>query len=297
MNRETFGAIDIGSNAIRLLIDYVETYEDGRVEFKKAAFIRVPIRLGDDVFLRGHIGNGKVEALCDAMLGFSSLFRAFGVRDYRAYATSAMREAANSSDITELVRSRSGISIETISGETEADTIFAAGGLQDVLDKSKTYLYVDVGGGSTEVVVYAAGRKAEAQSFRLGTVRIFSNTAAADEWTRFETWLSAVAAKWHPSGVIGSGGNINKVHKMLEKKVKECIPAKELAALYTRLQALSVVQRMEQLYLNQSRAEVIAPALRIFTDVVRICGIDSVCVPRMGLADGIIHLLYQQYAV
>lgn len=128
MNRETFGAIDIGSNAIRLLIDYVEAYEDGRTEYKKAAFVRVPIRLGDDVFLRGRISNGKAEALCDAMQGFSALFRAFAVKDYRAYATSAMREAENGSEVVSLIRNRSGISVEIISGEAEAGTIFAAGG-------------------------------------------------------------------------------------------------------------------------------------------------------------------------
>lgn len=135
MNRETFGAIDIGSNAIRLLIDYVEQYDDGRTEYKKAAFVRVPIRLGDDVFLRGHIGNDRAEALCDAMQGFAALLRAYGVRDYRACATSAMREAANGRDILERVRLRSGITVETISGTEEADTIFAAGGLKELLDR------------------------------------------------------------------------------------------------------------------------------------------------------------------
>ena len=166
MNRETFGAIDIGSNAIRLLIDYVEQYEDQRTEYKKAAFVRVPVRLGDDVFLRGHIGNDRAEALCDAMQGFAALLRAYGVRDYRACATSAMREAANSRDILERVRLRSGITVETISGEEEAETIFAAGGLKERLDPTKSYLYVDVGGGSTEIVVYALGRQQAAESTR-----------------------------------------------------------------------------------------------------------------------------------
>lgn len=296
MKRETFGAIDIGSNAIRLLINYIETYEDNRIEYKKAAFVRVPIRLGDDVFLRGHVSAAKAEALCDAMQGFSALFRDFSVRDYRACATSAMREAANGPQIVELVRSRSGIAIQIIDGETEADTIFAAGGLKETLDPDRTYLYVDVGGGSTEIAVYACGSKVEARSFRLGTVRIFSGAESPAEWQRFEEWLREVARKWHPSGIIGSGGNINKVHKLLEKKSRECIHAKELNALYNRLRAMSVAQRMEQLYLNQSRAEVIVPALRIFTDVLCICRIDTISVPRTGLADGIIHELYRQYA-
>lgn len=295
MKRDTFGAVDIGSNAIRLLINYVERYEDGRLEYKKAAFVRVPIRLGDDVFLRGHVSAAKAGALCDALQGFAALFRVFAVRDYRACATSAMREAANGAEVVELIRNRSGISVEIIDGEREADTIFAAGGLKETLDPSKTYLYVDVGGGSTEVVVYARGGKVEARSFRLGTVRIFSGAEEPEEWVRFEAWLRDIAARWHPSSIIGSGGNINKLHKMLEKKSRECIRAKELTGLYNRLRAMSVAQRMEQLYLNQSRAEVIVPALRIFTEVMYLCGIDTVCVPRMGLADGIIHELYRQY--
>ena len=295
MNRETFGAIDIGSNAIRLLIDYVEQYDDLRTEYKKAAFVRVPIRLGDDVFLRGHIGNDRAEALCDAMQGFAALLRAYGVRDYRACATSAMREAANGREILERVRLRSGISVETISGAEEADTIFAAGGLKELLDHTKTYLYVDVGGGSTELVVYASGEKTAAESFRLGTVRILSGATQPAEWHRFEEWLARQVEMHHPSAVIGSGGNINKVHKMLEKRSREAIRTKELVLLYEQLRNLTVLQRMEQFYLNQSRAEVIVPALRIFTDVTRIGRIGTIYVPRQGLADGIIRQLYRQY--
>lgn len=295
MNRETFGAIDIGSNAIRLLIDYVEQYDDLRTEYKKAAFVRVPIRLGDDVFLRGHIGNDRAEALCDAMQGFAALLRAYGVRDYRACATSAMREAANGGDILERVRLRSGISVETISGAEEADTIFAAGGLKELLDRTKTYLYVDVGGGSTEIVVYASGEKAAAESFRLGTVRILSGATQPAEWERFGQWLARMTETYHPTAVIGSGGNINKVHKMLEKRSREAIRTKELVSLYEQLRNLTVLQRMEQFYLNQSRAEVIVPALGIFTEVTRIGRIGTICVPRQGLADGIIRQLYRQY--
>lgn len=206
-----------------------------------------------------------------------------------------MREAENGSEVVSLIRNRSGISVEIISGEAEAGTIFAAGGLRDTLDPAKTYLYVDVGGGSTEIVVYARRRKVDACSFRLGTVRIFSRAEEPAEWERFGRWLEQIDEKWHPSGIIGSGGNINKVHKMLEKKSRECIRAKELTSLYARLRDMSVEERMEQLYLNQSRAEVIVPALKIFTEVLRICRIDTVCVPRMGLADGIIHQLYRQY--
>ncbi len=296
MKSDTFGAIDIGSNAIRMLVNNVESYEDGRIEYKKAAFVRVPIRLGDDVFLRGSISEGKIESLCEAMKGFAFLFRAYGVRDYRAYATSAMREAGNGADVAARVKECSGIPIEIISGDTEADTIFAAGGLKDYMDKTSGYLYVDVGGGSTEIVVFAGGKKAARRSFRLGTVRILSGTAEPKEWKVLSSWLGECVRKWHPAGIIGSGGNINKIHKMLEKKSKEGVRLKELSELYERLSSMDVTRRMEQFYLNRSRAEVIVPALKIFLEVMKQSGITTIAVPRQGLADGIIHMLYRQYS-
>ncbi|MDE6139362.1 MAG: hypothetical protein K2F95_00195 [Alistipes sp.] len=295
MKRETYAAIDIGSNAIRLLIDYAETYNDNRTEFKQTAFVRVPIRLGDDVFLRSHVAENKIEALCDAMQGFSSLFRAFAVRDYRACATSAMREAANGADIIERIRLRSGIDVEIIDGVQEAETIFDAGGLGSVIDRDKSYFYVDVGGGSTEVVIYASGGKIDAQSFALGTVRILTGAAREQEWHRFGEWLSAAAEKWRPSGIIASGGNINKAHKLLDKRSKECISDKELRKLRKRLEALSLEERMERYSMNSSRAEVIVPALTIFTTAVERCGIESIFVPKLGLADGIVRQLYKRY--
>ncbi len=295
MNTETYASIDIGSNAIRLLINYAEQYDDGSLEFKKAAFVRVPIRLGADVFMRGRISLERTEALVDAMTGFAALMRAYCVRDYRACATSAMREAENGQEVVDLVRTRSGISIDIISGDEEADTIFAAGGLKSILDKKKTYLYVDVGGGSTEVVVYANGVKADERSFRLGTVRIISGAADPEEWNRFDKWLSQVTKQWKPQAIIGSGGNINKIHKMLEKKRKEAIKTKELKELYNQTRKMTVTERMEQLFLNQSRAEVIVPALQIFNTVAQTCDIEQTYVPRIGLIDGIVRKLYNQY--
>lgn len=296
VTRETFGAIDIGSNAIRLLISYVETYADKRTEYKKAAFIRVPIRLGDDVFMRGHISSTKVEALSDAMQAFAALMRAYGVRDCRACATSAMREAQNGTDVVDNIKRVSGLNIEIISGEEEADTIYAAGGLKEVLDPKKNYVYVDVGGGSTEVVVYAHGAKTLERSFRLGTVRMLAGAVSEDEWNEFSSWLKAVRNEWKPEAIIGSGGNINKAHKMLEKKRREPIKTKELKQLYDQTRKMSVTERMEQLYLNQSRAEVIANALKIFYTVADKCNIDTIMVPRVGLVDGIVKGLMDKYS-
>ena len=179
MSRYTFGAIDIGSNAIRLLIDYVEEYK--KPEFKKAAFVRVPIRLGEDVFSKGYITQEKEADLMQAMSAFAALFRTFAIDAYKAYATSAMREASNGTEVTEAIARECGIDIKIVDGNTEARTIYGAGGLEKVLDKTKSYFYIDVGGGSTEVVVYADNREVEARSFRLGTVRYISGAVSAGE--------------------------------------------------------------------------------------------------------------------
>ncbi len=287
--RETFGAIDIGSNAIRLLISYVETYSDKRVECKKAAFVRIPIRLGDDVFESGRISKVKVDALNDALRSFASLMRAYEVKDYRACATCAMREAQNGEEVVGNIKSQSGLDVEIISGDEEAETIFAAGGLKEVLDAKKNYAYVDVGGGSTEVIIYANGERVEERSFKLGTVRMLIGKASVDEWEEFKSWLKEMRDKWKPAAVIGSGGNINKVHKMLEKKSDESVKAKEVRMLFDLMRKLTVTERMEKLYLNQSRAEVIVFALKIFCTVVDKFDVRDILVPRVGLVDGIVR--------
>lgn len=292
-NRFTFGAIDIGSNAIRLLIDYVEEYR--APEFKKAAFVRVPIRLGEDVFDKGYITTEKISALVHAMSAFAALFRTFGIDAYKAYATSAMREASNGREVADTIARECGIDIDIVDGNTEARTIYEAGGLEKVLDKAKSYFYIDVGGGSTEVVVYADSCEVEARSFRLGTVRYISEAVSSHEEELFAVWLKEKADCYHPSAIIGSGGNINKAHRLLDKKPKDAIKAKELYALYTRLCKMSVEQRMEEMELNANRADVIVPALSIFTTALRITGAETVVVPKLGLVDGIIRVLYRDY--
>lgn len=291
--RYTFGAIDIGSNAIRLLIDYVEEYD--APEFKKAAFVRVPIRLGEDVFSLGHVTPAKVAALTQAMSAFAALFKTFDIDAYKACATSAMREAENGAEVAGTIARTCGIDITIVDGNTEARTIYEAGGLEKVLDKEKSYFYIDVGGGSTEVVVYAENRQVEARSFRLGTVRYISGAVSASEEEAFAAWLGEKASRYRPSALIGSGGNINKAHRLLDKKPKDAIKAKELNALYERLQKMSVGQRMEEMELNANRADVIVPALSIFTTALRITGAGSVIVPKLGLVDGIVRELYRDY--
>ncbi len=290
MGTYTFGAIDIGSNAIRLLINTVEEYPD-QVEFKKTAFLRVPIRLGEDVFTHGEVSPQKRERMCEAMAGFAHIMRAYGVQDYRAYATSAMREARNGAEIVEYIRKNSGIGIEIISGQTEADTIFA-NGLADMLAADKTYLYVDVGGGSTEVIVYSDRTKVDARSFALGTVRILSDAVDKDEMKKFKKWLGAIGQKYRPTAIIGSGGNINKVQKLLNKKDRETISRPELDMLYRYIKSFSFAERVHTMRLATYRADVIVPAMKLFLTVCTQCGIDEIIVPKMGLSDGIVRTLY-----
>ncbi len=292
MNRETIGAIDIGSNAIRLLINYVESENNDSVAFKKAAFIRVPIRLGEDVFTSGEIGTEKLERLEHAMVSFSYLLKSFKVARYRACATSAMRDANNSDEVVKHIREKAGIPIEIISGKEEASIIFEAGMLADMMDKRRGYLYVDVGGGSTEVTIYSRGKKVDSESFPLGTVRMISNAIEKSEWKRFKKWLDECAAKYKATAIIGSGGNINKIHKILNKKENEHIRYVELQLLYEQLENMSYEERVHNLGLNSYRADVIIPALKIFTAVCNVCKINNVIVPKKGLADGIIHKLY-----
>ncbi len=198
MTHDTFAAIDIGSNAFRLLISYVERESGGAVDFKKAAFIRVPVRLGEDVFTGGRIGDDKRRRLVEAIQGFSFLMNAFDVRASLAYATSAMREAENGPEIVDEIFRTSGIPVEIVSGHKEAETIFEAGDIAGLMNSDKRYLYVDVGGGSVEVSVYSNRRRAFSESFPLGTVRTISGAVRRDDMERFKDFLRRVRAEYSP---------------------------------------------------------------------------------------------------
>ncbi len=293
MTKNTFAAIDVGSNAIRLLISYVES--NGSTDFKKAAFIRVPIRLGEDVFTTGSIGSEKMRRLGETMQAFSHLIAAFDVQDYRACATSAMREAKNGPETVERILSESGLEVEIISGKEEAETIFEAGDIAGLMGSDKRFLYVDVGGGSTELTVYSNRRPSHSESFPLGTVRMLKGATDKHEVKRFKECLREIRKEFGPVAIVGSGGNINKAHKMLSKKDKEPLQYVELKILFDELKHMSYEERMEKLSLNDYRADVIMPALEIFLTAAHTCRIDEIIVPKVGLADGIIHQLYRKH--
>lgn len=293
MKTETLAAIDIGSNAIRLLIYNVDT-NGVNVDFKKAAFLRVPIRLGEDVFTKRCISETKQEMMMDAMYAFSYSMKVFGVDRYRACATSAMRDASNGVDIVELIRNNSGIHIEIINGQEEADIIFEAGGLEKVMDKNRNYLYVDVGGGSTEIVLFNNQQKILTRSFQLGTVRILSDAVDNSEFDEMKKWLKKFCKDYFPLSIIGSGGNINKIHKLLGKKDGEYISYPEIRVFYETMKDMTYDERILNYKLKNYRADVIIPAMKIFNIICKTCKINEIYVPKVGLADGIIHHLYHE---
>jgi len=288
---ETLGAIDIGSNAIRLLISNVEM-DMAYPEIRKTAFLRVPIRLGEDVFTKGRIGSKKKKQLINAMLGFVQVMKMYNVSRYKACATSAMREAGNREEVIEAIFEKSGINIEIISGQEEADVVFEAGKLNAIMTQKSNYLYVDVGGGSTEVVVYVNQQKVASNSFQLGTVRMLSNAIEKSEIENFQQWLGQIYKKYEALNIIASGGNINKVHKILGKREGEAIIFPELQILYNTLSSMTYEQRMRSYNLDTYRADVIIPALEIFLMVCNACFVRNIYVPKVGVVDGIIRNLY-----
>jgi Exopolyphosphatase len=291
MKEEILGAIDIGSNAIRLMISTIDENKSAK-EFKKTAFLRVPIRLGEDVFTKEEISEEKKLRLCEALQGFSHLINAYNVDRYRACATSAMRDARNGKEIVDAIQKSSGIDIEIINGHEEADIIYQAGGLNKMMNKDRNYLYVDVGGGSTEIVLYSSQKKITSESFQLGTVRMLVDAVDEKEKERFKKWLAGIYKEYAPLSVIASGGNINKVFKLLDKKEGQYINYPELQVLYDTLKDMTYEERILNYKLKSYRADVIIPAMYIFTTICKICKVNEIFAPKVGLVDGIIHYLY-----
>jgi len=294
MKPDVLAAIDIGSNAVRLLVNTVEV-NGSEYCFKKAAYLRVPIRLGEDVFTTRCVGDSKADRLVEAMQGFAHIMTAFGVLEFKACATSAMRDAANGPELTRAIRARSGIQVNIISGQQEADLVYAAAAQRKLVTDGTTRLHVDVGGGSTELVLYTDGQFRLHDSFQIGTVRILTNAVADSEKERFVRSIHELCQRFAPECVVASGGNINKTHKLLGKKEGEPIRPRELGELLDRLRPLSIQERMRDFDLNDYRADVIVPALQIFQTICAQCSsIRTLYVPKIGLADGLILDMYKK---
>jgi exopolyphosphatase / guanosine-5'-triphosphate,3'-diphosphate pyrophosphatase len=286
-----YAAIDIGSNAIRLLVSDIIEQKDKPAKFKKTSLIRVPIRLGADVFIKGEISEASVTRMLDTMTAFRLLMQAHGVKRYKACATSAMREARNGEDVTTIIKEKTDINIDIIDGEIEA-AIIATTDLNDYIDENKTYLYVDVGGGSTEFSVIDQGEKIASKSFKIGTVRLLNDIVKKETWFELEQWIKQHTEAFDKIDLIGSGGNINKIFKESGKSIGKPLTYFYLTNYYNMLQSYSYEERITELNLNQDRADVIIPATRIYLSAMKWSGARDIYVPKIGLSDGIIKSIY-----
>lgn len=284
-----YAAIDIGSNAVRLLIaDVIQNSKT--VSFKKNTLIRVPLRLGDDAFLDKLISPNKTEELIKTMVAFRNLIDVYKVSDYMACATSAMREARNGASLVAKIKAEAGLDLEIVEGQREANIIYASH-IEQSLDRKKNYLYIDVGGGSTELSVFSNGELISSRSFNLGGIRILDNQDKDETWAEMKDWVKNVAQSYKNLSGIGTGGNINKLFKMAEGKDGSPLTFTKLRELYSYLNSFSLKDRINVLGLNQDRADVIIPASEIYLTVMKWGGVKQIFVPRVGLVDGIIQLL------
>ncbi len=288
-----FAAIDIGSNAVRLLIGNVYESPNGPI-FKKADLVRIPLRLGEDAFLHKKISKEKVEKLILAMKAFRQLINFYEITEYKACATSAMREAQNAVEVIEYVAHESGIAIEIIDGKVEAQIIYSNHIAENLGDESN-YLYIDVGGGSTELTLFSKGNLIASRSFNVGTIRFLNDLVTKELWAEFKDWIKKETKDFQPITAIGSGGNINKIFKMSRKKQNRPMSIKRLIELREYLESYTLQERVEVLGLNPDRADVIIPAAKIFLTVMKAADIKEIFVPQIGMSDGLIHLLYENH--
>lgn len=285
-------AIDIGSNAARLLINEVTEPKKGKPQFTKLNLLRIPLRLGMDVFTKGEIGPERVQMIMDCMGVFSKLMEIYKIENYRACATSAMRDAKNGEEIIKEVQKISGINIEIISGDEEASLVFE-NHIAEGLDKNHDYLYIDVGGGSTELTFYENAKKKYQKSFNIGTIRLLNGLVKEDMWKEMKEEIRKNINSKKPVVAIGSGGNINKIFSMSKTKDGKPMSSVYLKKYYKEMNVLTVSERMSQFNLREDRADVLVPALEIFNNIMTWSDIQQIFVPKISVADGLIHSIYE----
>lgn len=293
IKQRKFAAIDIGSNAVRLLVSTITEQQDKDPIFKKTSLVRVPIRLGADVFMTQVISQENKSRLIDTMQAFRLLMKTHKIEKYKACATSAMREANNGREVVKEISEETGMKIEIIDGNHEA-AIIAATDLHTFIQNDKTYLYVDVGGGSTEFTLYSGGEIIATKSFKLGTVRLLQNIVEDEVWEEVEKWIREVSKNYSKIDLLGSGGNINNIFKSSGKSPGKPLSFLYLSSYYQLLNSFSYEERITELNLNSDRADVIIPATRIYLSAMKWSRARRIYVPKIGLADGIIKSLYQE---
>jgi len=286
-------AIDIGSNAARLLISDVIIGPQGNPEFIKAALVRAPLRLGFEVFDKGEIPPAKVEKVIKTMKSYKLLLDVYEVKHVKACATSAMRDATNGAEIIRKVKAETGIEIKIISGQEEASLIYE-NHIAENMTKEESYLYIDVGGGSTELTFFTDGKLVFKESFNIGTIRLLKNQVSEAMWDEMKEFIKQKTKGYHHVTAIGSGGNINKIFSLSKRKEGKPLGLDLLRDYFKEFSNLSVNQRMTLYHLREDRADVIVPALLIYINVMRWADTEEIYIPKIGLADGLIHTLYEE---
>lgn len=290
MKTQKIAAIDIGSNAMRLLINNVIEI-NGKRYFKKMDIVRVPIRLGTESFKEKIILPDTKIRLVHAIHAYSHLMKAHEVSIYRGCATSAMREAKNGEEVIAEIKDKTGIDIEIISGKEEAQIIYATH-IEQLLNPEKYYLYVDVGGGSTEITFFANNQSVASRSFNIGTIRILNDMVNTGMWEEMKNWI-AQTVKNNPVELIGSGGNINKVFKISRREIGKPLSYEYVRKFLVTLRQFTYEERIIEMDLNPDRADVIIPALEIYVSIMRWTKAERIYVPKIGLSDGIIRQLVE----
>lgn len=286
-------AIDIGSNAARLLIVDVSTDNYGNPIFNKLNLVRVPLRLGFDVFEKGEISKEKRGMILQTMKAYTHLINAYGVQHTIACATSAMRDASNSQDIIRKVKMETGLNIEIISGDFEASLIYE-NHVAETMDTDHSYLYIDVGGGSTELTFFAEGKLVFKQSFNIGTIRLLKDMVSDSKWNEIKDFIKLKTKGFKKIVAIGTGGNINKVFSLSKKKDGKPLSLDLLKDYYKEISSFSLEDRINVYKLRADRADVIVPALQIYINIMRWSDAEEIYVPKIGLADGLVQHLYSE---
>ena len=286
-------AIDIGSNAARLLISDVVIGPQGNTEFIKASLVRAPLRLGFEVFDKGEIPPAKVEKIIKTLKSYKLLLDVYEVKHVKACATSAMRDATNSAEIIKKVKAETGIEIKIITGQEEASLIYE-NHIAEGMTKDESYLYIDVGGGSTELTFFSDGKLVFKESFNIGTIRLLKNQVSESLWDDMKEFIKERTKGYHHVTAIGSGGNINKIFSLSKRKEGKPLTLDLLRDYFKEFSNLSINQRITLYHLREDRADVIVPALLIYINVMRWADTEEIYVPKIGLADGLIHTLYEE---
>lgn len=294
MNIHKLAGIDIGSNSVRLLVSNVIESEE-TVLFKKSSLTRLPIRLGPDAFGDGKISDLNMERLLKGMAAYREIMEVHGVEKYRACATSALRESKNGIQVVERIYKETGVNIELISGKEEARMIFSSDMIGDLADAHETFLYIDVGGGSTELTLFNKGEILNSRSFKIGTIRLLKDLVKKRRWDEMHEWVQEKTEGLNDVLMVGSGGNINRAFKLAQKQKGEMMSLKSLKGLRETIMEYDDDARMIKFDLNPDRTDVLPHALKIYINAMKWANSEHMIVPKKGLADGIVRFLYREH--